>query len=90
LTLTLREEQRLRVYEKRMLRILGRKRDEVKGGWRKPHNEEFENDQVKENGMDGHLARIGENKNEYRLLVGKPEGKRNGKKQDVGGWIILS
>jgi hypothetical protein len=41
-SLTLREEYRLRVFENRVLRrILGRKRDEVTGGWRKLHNEEL-------------------------------------------------
>jgi hypothetical protein len=40
--LTLREEPRLRVFENRVLRrIFEPKRDEVKGGWRKLHNEEF-------------------------------------------------
>ena len=38
----MKEERRLRVFENRMLRrIFGPKRDEVKGGWRKPHNEEL-------------------------------------------------
>jgi hypothetical protein len=40
-SLTLREEHRLRVCEKRVLRIFGPKRDEVRGGWRKLHNEEL-------------------------------------------------
>jgi hypothetical protein len=41
-SLTLREERRLRVFEKRVLRrIFGPKRDEVTGEWRKLHNEEF-------------------------------------------------
>jgi hypothetical protein len=41
-SLTLREEDRLRVSENRVLRrIFGQKRDEVKGGWRKLHNEEL-------------------------------------------------
>jgi hypothetical protein len=40
----LREEHRLRVFENRVLRrIFGPKRDEVTGGWRKLHNEEFHN-----------------------------------------------
>jgi hypothetical protein len=56
-SLTLREEYRLRVFESRVLRrILGSKRDEVTGEWRKLHNEEHhvilakdnQNDQVKE------------------------------------------
>jgi hypothetical protein len=43
-SLTVREEQRLRVFENRVLRrICGPKRDEVKGGWRKLHNEELHN-----------------------------------------------
>jgi hypothetical protein len=42
--LTLREEQRLREFEKRVLRrIFGAKRVEVTGGWRKLHNEEVHN-----------------------------------------------
>jgi hypothetical protein len=39
--LTLREERRLRVFENWVSkRIFGHKRDEVKGEWRKLHNEE--------------------------------------------------
>jgi hypothetical protein len=42
--LTLREEDRLRVFENRVLRrIFGPKRDEVTGGWRKLQNEELHN-----------------------------------------------
>jgi len=41
-SLTLREERRVRVFEKRVLRrIFGPKRDEVTGEWRKLHNEEL-------------------------------------------------
>jgi len=40
LFLTLREERRLRVSENRQLsRIFGPKRENVAGGWRRPHNE---------------------------------------------------
>jgi hypothetical protein len=35
----LRKERRLRVFENRVLRIFGPKRDEVTGEWRKLHNE---------------------------------------------------
>jgi hypothetical protein len=42
-SLTLREEHRLRVFEKRVLRIFGPKRDGVTGGWRQLHNEELHN-----------------------------------------------
>ena len=40
-SLTLREERRLRVFDNRVLRIFGPKRDEVTGEWRKLHNEEL-------------------------------------------------
>jgi hypothetical protein len=39
--------------------------------------------------MGGACSTNGENMNMYRLLVGKPEGKRPLGDQDVGGWIIL-
>jgi hypothetical protein len=42
-SLTLREEHRLRMFEKRVLRIFGPKRYELKEGWRKLHNEELHN-----------------------------------------------
>jgi hypothetical protein len=32
---------------------------------------------------------MGEKRNAYRLLVGKPEGKRPLGRKEVGGWIIL-
>jgi hypothetical protein len=37
----LREERRLRVFENRVLRTFGPKRDKVTGEWRKLHNEEL-------------------------------------------------
>jgi hypothetical protein len=85
--LTLREEHRLRVFENRMLgRIFGPKGDEVMGGWRKLYNEELHNLYysqsiiriIKSRSMRwvGHVARMGEKRNVYRLLVGKPEGNR--------------
>jgi hypothetical protein len=37
----LKEELRLRVFENRLMRIFGLKRDEATGEWRKPHNEEL-------------------------------------------------
>jgi hypothetical protein len=85
-SLTVREEHKLRVFENRMFRrIFGPKRDRVTGGWRKLHNEELHNLYsspsiiriIKSRRMRwaGHVARIGEKRNVYRLLVGKPEGK---------------
>jgi hypothetical protein len=41
-SLTIREEHRLRMFDKRVLRrIFGSKRDEVTGEWRRLHNEEL-------------------------------------------------
>jgi hypothetical protein len=75
------------VFENRVLwRIFGPKRDEVTGEWRKLHNGELHNlysspdiiMQIKSRRMRwvGHVARMGEGRNVYRVLVGKPEGKR--------------
>jgi hypothetical protein len=86
-SLTLREEHKLRVFENRVLRrIFGPKRDGVTGGWRKLYNEELHNLYsspsiiriIKSRRMRwaGHLARMGEKRNVYRILVGKPERKR--------------
>jgi hypothetical protein len=87
LSLTLREEHRLRVFENRVLRrIFGLKRDEVTGGWRKLHNEELHGlysspsivRVIKARRMKwaGHVGRMGEVRGAYNILVGRPEGKR--------------
>jgi hypothetical protein len=87
LSLKLREEHRLRVFENRVLRrIFGLKRDEVTGECRKLHSEEFHNlysfpdiiRQLKSRRMRWakHVARMGEERKVYKVLVGKPEGKR--------------
>jgi len=86
-SLTLRGECRLRVFENRVLRIIfGPKRDEVTGERRKLHNEEMNNlysspnilRVIKSRRMRwaGHVARMGEGRVVYRVLVGKPEGRR--------------
>jgi hypothetical protein len=83
-SLTLRKERRLRVCEKRVLRrVFGPKRDEVTGEWRKLLNEELSDLYslpnivwvVKSRRMRwaGHVARMGEDRGVYRVLVGKPE-----------------
>jgi hypothetical protein len=37
----------------------------------------------------GHVARMRETRNAYRILVGKPEGKKPLGRLTVGGWTIL-
>jgi hypothetical protein len=73
----LREEHRLRVFENR--KIFGPKRDEVAAEWSKLHNKElcdlYSSPStiiiIKLWGMrwTGHVARMGEKRNVYRLLV---------------------
>jgi hypothetical protein len=92
------------VFENRVLRrIFGPKRDEVTGEWRKLHNEElhilyFSPDiirKIKSRRMRwaGHVARMGEERNVYKVLMGKPEGKNHLEDQGVDGrigseWIL--
>ena len=83
LSLTLREERKLRVFENRVLRrLFGPRRDEVTGDWRRLNNEEL-NDLypshnivrvIKSRRMRwaGHVVRMGEERGVYRVLVGKP------------------
>ena len=87
-SLTLREERKQRVFENIVLRrIFGPRRDEVTGEWRRLHNEEL-NDlysspnfvrAIKSRRMRwaGHVARMGQEMGVYRVLVGKPEGRRS-------------
>jgi hypothetical protein len=68
-----------------VLRIFGPKREED-GSWRKLHNDELHNLYSSPNifrvfksrrmRWAGHVARIGEGRGIYRVLVGRPEGKR--------------
>jgi len=82
----LREERKLRVFKNMMLRsIFGPRRDEVTGERRRLHNQEL-NDLysspnivrvIKSRRMRwvGYVARMGDERGAYRVLVGKPEGK---------------
>jgi hypothetical protein len=78
------------VFGNRVLKsIFGPRRDEVTGDWRKLHNEELHNlysspniiRMIKSRRMRwaGHVARMGEKRNAYGILVRKREG----------GWTIL-
>jgi hypothetical protein len=86
-SLALREEHRLSVFENKMLRkIFGSKKVEATGGWRTLLNEDPHNlcsfpniiRMIKSRRMRwaGHVVRMGEKGNTYRILEGKPEGKR--------------
>jgi hypothetical protein len=85
-SLILRKEHRLRLFENRVLRrIFGPKREED-GSWRKLHNDELHSLYSSRNIVRvitsrrlrwaGHIARMGEGRSAYRVLVGRPEGKR--------------
>jgi len=76
------------VFENRVLRrIFGHKRDEVTGEWRKLHIEELNDLSSSPNIVRvirsrrmrwvGHVARMGEGRGVYRVLVGKPEVRRS-------------
>ena len=95
----MREERRLRVFENRVVgRIFGPKRDEVTGEWRKLHNEELNDLYCSPNIVwviksrrirwAVHVARMGERRGVYRVLVGKPERNHLGD-PGLDGRIIL-
>jgi len=80
-------------------RIFRPRRDEVTGEWRRLHNEEL-NDiysspnivwVIKSRRMRcaGHVARMGDEIVVYRVLLGKPEGRRPMGKPKRRWWIIL-
>jgi hypothetical protein len=92
------------VFEKSVLRrIFVPKWNEVTGGWRKLHNEELHNlypspriiRMIRSRRMKwaGHIARMKEKRNAYRVLVGKPEGRRQQGRlrrrwEDNNKWLL--
>jgi len=84
-SLTFRDEHRMRVFENRVLRIFGPKRDGLTEEWRKLQNVEL-NDLYSSPNIVGviksrrmrwaeYVARIEEGRGVQKVLVGKPEGK---------------
>ena len=84
---TLGEEQRLRVFENKVLRkIFGANKDQITGQWRKLLNTELHvlysspniivNFKSKRLTWPGHVPRMGESRNVYKILLGKPGGKK--------------
>ena len=93
----MREDHRLRVFENKVFRkIFGAKKDEITGEWTKLHNAELHalysspniirNLKSRRLRWAGHVERMEQSRNAYRVLVGKPESKRG---QEVDGRIIL-
>jgi hypothetical protein len=96
----LREERRLRVFVNRGLRgVFGPKRDEVTGEWRKLHNEELHDlyfslsivRVIKWRRMRwaGHVARLGEGRGVYRVLVENLRGRDHWRDPGIDGRVIL-
>jgi hypothetical protein len=98
---TLTEECRLRVFENCMLRrIFGPKRDKVTGEWRRLHNEELHYLYSSPNIIwviksrrirwAGHVASMGDRRDTYKVLVGRPEGNRPlGRPVCIDGRIMI-
>jgi hypothetical protein len=97
-SLTLREEHRLNIYENRVLRIFGPKREEDRL-WRKLHNDEFHSlysspniDRVIKSRRlkwAGHVAHMGEGRSVYRVLVGRLKVRDHWEDIGIGGRITL-
>jgi hypothetical protein len=94
------KEHKLRVFENRVLRKIFGPKSEEDGSWRKLHNDELHSlysspnivRVIKSRRMRsaGHVARMGEGRGVYRILVGRPEGKNHWEDLGVGRRITLS
>jgi hypothetical protein len=94
------EEHRLRLFENRVLReISGAKKEEVTRDWRKLHNEELHDLYSSPNIVAvinsrimrwaGHMARMGDARSAYGVLVWTPDKKRPFGRLGVDGRVIL-
>jgi hypothetical protein len=99
-SVTLREEHRLRVFEKRAPRKIFRtKWDEVTGERKRVHNGELYDLSSSSNNiraiksrrrrLAGHVARMGDSRGAYRFWVGRREGKNNSEDLGLDGRIML-
>ena len=90
----------LRVFENKVLRkIFGAERDKITGECRKLHNAELHalysspniisNLKSRRLRWAGHVARMEQSRNAYRVLVGKSEGKDTFREAEIDGRIIL-
>jgi hypothetical protein len=86
------------VFENRELRIFGLKKDKVTGSWGKLHSKELHNlyslsiirmSKSRRMRWAGHVARMGEKRNAYRIFVGKQEGKGPLGRPRRRWWTIL-
>jgi hypothetical protein len=94
----LREEHRLRIFEARVLRIFGPKREED-GSWRKLHNDELHSIYSSPNIVrviksrrirwEGHVARMGEGKGDQGFGWEARKGRDHWENLGVGGRITL-
>jgi hypothetical protein len=100
LGLSLREESWLRAFENRVLkRIFGSKRGKVTGEWRRLHDEElhdlysspniFHMIKSRKMGWAGNVARKGDRRGAYRVLVGDLREGDHLEDLRVGGRLIL-
>jgi hypothetical protein len=96
--LALSEESRVRVFGKRVrIRIFQEKRDGAIRGWMKLHNEGLHNlysspniirmIKSKKGRWAGNVVCMGAKREEYRILVGKPEERDHKEFLDVGGRL---
>jgi hypothetical protein len=97
LSLTLREENGLRMFDNRVLRIFGPRRDEVTGGQRKLHNKELDNLYMRSSPSiitiiklmrmrwAGHVTLMGEKRKEYMLSV---ESQKERTTRKTKTWVV--